>query len=81
MPVLTPQVKKDKSFHRKESQTQQHGINTTAKVQLQSVTKTYTNGTHSLLNANLEVKKGEFLFITGPSGSGKSTLLKLRYGQ
>ncbi|MHC5610869.1 MAG: cell division ATP-binding protein FtsE [Nostoc sp.] len=80
MPVLTTQVKKDKSVHREDSKTKQHG-NTTAKVQLQSVTKTYNNGCHALLNANLEVKKGEFLFITGPSGSGKSTLLKLLYGQ
>ncbi|MEH2290020.1 cell division ATP-binding protein FtsE [Nostoc sp.] len=81
MPVLTTQVKTDKSVHREDSETQQHGSNTTTKVQLQSVTKTYANGTHALLNANLEVKKGEFLFITGPSGSGKSTLLKLLYGQ
>ncbi|MCC5600201.1 cell division ATP-binding protein FtsE [Nostoc favosum] len=81
MPVLTTQVKKDKSLHREDNKTQQHVSSTTVKVQLQSVTKTYTNGTHALLNANLEVKKGEFLFITGPSGSGKSTLLKLLYGQ
>jgi len=31
-------------------------------------------------NANFNVKKGEFVFITGPSGSGKSTLLKAFYG-
>ncbi len=81
MPVLTTQVKKDKSLHKENSEAQQHGRNTTVKVQLQSVSKTYTNGSHALLNVNLEVKKGEFLFITGPSGSGKSTLLKLLYGQ
>ncbi|MDF5734233.1 MULTISPECIES: cell division ATP-binding protein FtsE [unclassified Nostoc] len=81
MPVLTTQVKTDKSVYRKDGETQQRDSNTTAKVQLQSVTKTYTNGCHPLLNANLEIKKGEFLFITGPSGSGKSTLLKLLYGQ
>ncbi|MGD1910796.1 MAG: cell division ATP-binding protein FtsE [Rivularia sp. (in: cyanobacteria)] len=50
-------------------------------VQLRSVTKTYTNGADALVNANLSIKKGEFLFITGPSGSGKSTLLKLLYGE
>ncbi len=33
------------------------------------------------MNINLEVKRGDFLFITGPSGSGKSTLLKLLYGE
>ncbi|MBN3949904.1 MAG: cell division ATP-binding protein FtsE [Nostoc sp.] len=81
MPVLTTQVKKDKSVHREDSKTKQQGSNTTAKVQLQSVTKTYNNGCDALLNVNLGVKKGEFLFITGPSGSGKSTLLKLLYGQ
>ena len=27
----------------------------------------------------LEVRRGEFVFITGPSGSGKSTLLRLLY--
>lgn len=81
MPVLTTEVKTEKSVDKQNSETQQHVSNTAAKVQLQSVTKTYANGSHALLNANLEVKKGEFLFITGPSGSGKSTLLKLLYGQ
>lgn len=50
-------------------------------VQLRSVTKTYSNGANALINVNLKVNKGEFLFITGPSGSGKSTLLKLLYGE
>lgn len=31
-------------------------------------------------NTNFNIKKGEFVFITGPSGSGKSTLLKALYG-
>jgi len=31
----------------------------------------------ALKNASFEVKKGEFLFITGPSGAGKTTILKL----
>ncbi|MFB8791152.1 MAG: cell division ATP-binding protein FtsE [Potamolinea sp.] len=33
-----------------------------------------------MFGVNLEVKRGDFLFITGPSGAGKSTLLKLIYG-
>lgn len=33
-----------------------------------------------LKNINLEVKKGEFIFLTGKSGSGKSTFLKSIYG-
>ncbi|MBW4614732.1 MAG: cell division ATP-binding protein FtsE [Desmonostoc vinosum HA7617-LM4] len=64
-----------------DRETQQRSGNTALKVQLRSVTKTYTNGSQALLNANLEVKQGEFLFITGPSGSGKTTLLKLLYAQ
>ncbi|WP_225938321.1 cell division ATP-binding protein FtsE [Leptothermofonsia sichuanensis] len=50
-------------------------------VSLQGVSKTYSNGSKALINVNLEVRRGEFLFITGPSGSGKSTLLKLLYGE
>lgn len=49
-------------------------------VRLQNVHKTYPNGSQALINLNLQIKQGEFLFITGPSGSGKSTLLKLLYG-
>ncbi len=29
---------------------------------------------------NLQVRKGEFAFITGPSGAGKTTLLRLVFG-
>ncbi|NEO68132.1 cell division ATP-binding protein FtsE [Moorena sp. SIO3H5] len=49
-------------------------------IQLQGVTTTYPNN-RGLFNVNLEVKSGDFLFITGPSGAGKSTLLKLLYGE
>jgi cell division transport system ATP-binding protein len=48
---------------------------------LRGVSKTYANGSKALIDINLEVKRGDFLFITGPSGSGKSTLLKLLYGE
>lgn len=33
------------------------------------------------MELNLQIRQGDFLFITGPSGSGKSTLLKLLYGE
>ena len=50
-------------------------------VALKGVNKTYDNGSQALRNINLQVKRGDFLFVTGPSGAGKSTLLKLLYGQ
>lgn len=53
----------------------------TPMVQLQGVNKIYSNGSRGLLNINLTVPRGKFLFITGPSGAGKSTLLKLLYGE
>ena len=49
-------------------------------IQLRQVSKTYPNGSSALSGISLDVKKGDFLFVTGPSGSGKSTLLKLLYG-
>ena len=48
---------------------------------LRSVCKTYKNGSQALMDVNLHMHKGGFLFITGASGAGKSTLLKLLYGQ
>ena len=50
-------------------------------IALSRVSKSYANGEPALLDINLSLKKGDFLFITGPSGAGKSTLLKLLYGQ
>jgi cell division transport system ATP-binding protein len=81
MPVLTPKETTDKSVHLQEKETQGCSKSTVPMVQLRSVTKTYNNGSQALFDLNLEVKQGDFLFITGPSGSGKSTLLKLLYGE
>ncbi|MGF1461003.1 MAG: cell division ATP-binding protein FtsE [Leptolyngbyaceae cyanobacterium] len=50
-------------------------------VTLQNVSKCYPKGHQALIDVNLQLHKGDFLFITGPSGAGKSTLLKLLYGQ
>lgn len=44
---------------------------------LENVSKEYSDGMHAIKNLNLEVKKGEFLFVVGSSGSGKSTLIKM----
>lgn len=50
-------------------------------IAIDHVSKAYANGTPALIDINLSLKKGDFLFVTGPSGAGKSTLLKLLYGQ
>ena len=81
MPVLTPKETTEKSVHFQNKETQGRSKSTAPMVQLRSVTKTYNNGSQALFDLNLEVKQGDFLFITGPSGSGKSTLLKLLYGE
>jgi len=45
------------------------------------LTLAYDNGAKEIIkDATFNIKKGEFVFITGPSGSGKSTLLKALYG-
>lgn len=81
MPVLTTPETTNKFVDREESATQQDGGVSSVILHLRSVTKTYSNGCHALLDVNLKVKQKEFLLITGPSGSGKSTLLKLLYGE
>lgn len=49
----------------------------------QNLHKSYYNGgkrLHVIKGVDIEVKKGEVLFIVGPSGAGKSTLLHLLAG-
>ncbi len=50
-------------------------------IQLFHVSKTYLPNYRALTDINLEVKRGEFVFLGGPSGAGKSTLLKLLFRQ
>lgn len=46
-------------------------------IQLEHIYKTYQGSTHALKNIDLNIEKGEFVFLTGPSGAGKSTLFRL----
>ena len=48
-------------------------------IKFRNVEKTYKNGVNAVYNLNLDIKKGEFVFVTGASGSGKSTLIKMLY--
>ncbi len=48
-------------------------------IRIINVEKQYKNGVTALYNLNLNIKKGEFVFVIGASGSGKSTLIKMMY--
>lgn len=50
-------------------------------IEMQNVSKRYSNGTTALLDISVSVEPGEFVYIVGPSGAGKSTFIKLLYCQ
>ena len=48
-------------------------------IRIKDVTHTYKTGVTPLYDLNLNIEKGEFVFIIGSTGCGKSTLGKLLY--
>ena len=46
-------------------------------ISMRDVSKTYSKEAPAVSHANLEVREGEFVFVTGETGSGKSTLMKM----
>lgn len=48
-------------------------------ISIKKAKKEYKNGVIAIHNLDMQIKRGEFVFIIGPSGSGKSTLIKMMY--
>lgn len=46
-------------------------------IEFKDVSKVYNNNIFALSNVNLNIEKGEFVFLVGPSGAGKSTFIKM----
>ena len=48
-------------------------------IQLFHVSKIFPPRSQALVDINLAIERGEFVFLTGPSGAGKTTLMKLLF--
>ena len=48
-------------------------------IKMSHVKKIYKTGVTAIYDLDLEINKGEFVFIIGSTGCGKSTLIKMLY--
>lgn len=46
---------------------------------MKNVYKKYTNGVVASNGINIQIDRGEFVYVVGPSGAGKSTFIKMMY--
>lgn len=46
-------------------------------IEFKNVSKTYDNNVNALVNVDVKIDRGEFVFLVGPSGAGKSTFIKM----
>ena len=49
-------------------------------LRLESLAKTWPDGTHAVRGADLDIEEGEFIVLLGPSGCGKTTTLRMVAG-
>ncbi len=48
-------------------------------IKMSHVKKIYKNGVTAIYDLDLNIAKGDFVFVIGPTGCGKSTLIKMLY--
>ncbi|HEY5524109.1 MAG TPA: ATP-binding cassette domain-containing protein, partial [Clostridium sp.] len=46
-------------------------------IRFKNVSKIFNNNVKALSDVNIDIEKGEFVFLVGPSGAGKSTFIRL----